>query len=36
MPVMFLHGSDDPFVPFETSLAAVKRMLTRDLTVRRV
>jgi alpha-beta hydrolase superfamily lysophospholipase len=34
MPVMFLHGSDDPFVPFETSLEAVKRMPTRDLTVR--
>ena len=34
MPVLFLHGSDDPFVPFETSLAAVKQMPTKDLTVR--
>ena len=34
MPVLFLHGSEDPFVPYETSLAAVKRMPTKDLTVR--
>jgi alpha-beta hydrolase superfamily lysophospholipase len=34
MPVMFLHGDSDPFVPFETSLAAVKKMPTKDLTVR--
>jgi alpha-beta hydrolase superfamily lysophospholipase len=34
MPVMFLHGEADPFVPFRTSMAAVKRMPTSDLTVR--
>ena len=34
MPVLFLHGADDPFVPYQTSLAAVKRMPTMDLTVR--
>jgi alpha-beta hydrolase superfamily lysophospholipase len=34
MPVLFLHGAADPFVPYQTSLAAVKRMPTRDLTVR--
>lgn len=34
MPVLFLHGEDDPFVPYQTSLAAVKRMPTRDLTAR--
>ena len=34
MPVLFLHGEADPFVPYRTSLAAVKRMPTRDLTVR--
>jgi alpha-beta hydrolase superfamily lysophospholipase len=34
MPVLFLHGAADPFVPYRTSLAAVKRMPTRDLTVR--
>ena len=34
MPVMFLHGDSDPFVPYETSLAAVKQMPTKDLTVR--
>ena len=34
MPVMFLHGEADPFVPYETSLAAVKQMPTKDLTVR--
>lgn len=34
MPVMFLHGAADPFVPFRTSMAAVKQMPTKDLTVR--
>ncbi len=34
MPVLFLHGDADPFVPYQTSLAAVKQMPTKDLTVR--
>jgi alpha-beta hydrolase superfamily lysophospholipase len=34
MPVLFLHGDEDPYVPFETSLAAVKAFPTYDLTVR--
>ena len=34
MPVLFLHGDSDPFVPYETSMAAVKAMPTKDLTVR--
>jgi alpha-beta hydrolase superfamily lysophospholipase len=34
MPVMFLHGEADPFVPYRTSMAAVKKMPTKDLTVR--
>jgi alpha-beta hydrolase superfamily lysophospholipase len=34
MPVLFLHGDSDPFVPYETSMAAVKQMPTKDLTVR--
>lgn len=34
MPVLFLHGSDDPFVPFRRSLRAVTEMPTEDLTVR--
>ena len=34
MPVLFLHGEADPFVPYETSLASVKQMPTQDLTVR--
>ena len=34
MPVLFLHGQADPFVPYETSMTAVKRMPTKDLTVR--
>lgn len=33
MPVLFMHGEDDPFVPYRTSLAAVRRMPTEDLTV---
>lgn len=34
VPVLFLHGEADPFVPYATSLAAVKLMPTNDLTVR--
>ena len=34
MPVMFLHGEADPFVPYRISLAAVTKMPTKDLTVR--
>jgi alpha-beta hydrolase superfamily lysophospholipase len=34
MPVLFLHGDADPFVPYETSLAAVKAFPTYDLTIR--
>jgi alpha-beta hydrolase superfamily lysophospholipase len=33
MPVLFLHGSADPFVPFERSLRAVKDMPTEDVTI---
>jgi alpha-beta hydrolase superfamily lysophospholipase len=33
MPVLLLHGTDDPFVPYERSLQAVRDMPTRDLTV---
>ncbi len=33
MPVLFLHGTGDPFVPYERSLAAVRQMPTEDLTV---
>ena len=33
MPVTFLHGTDDPFVPYERSLQAVRDMPTSDLTV---
>lgn len=33
MPVLFLHGTDDPFVPYERSLEAVRDMPTEDLTV---
>lgn len=33
MPVLFLHGTDDPFVPYERSLQAVRDMPTTDLTV---
>jgi alpha-beta hydrolase superfamily lysophospholipase len=32
MPVLFLHGADDPFVPYQRSLQAVRDMPTRDLT----
>ncbi len=33
MPVLFLHGTDDPFVPWERSLQAVRDMPTEDVTV---
>ena len=33
MPVLFLHGTDDPFVPCERSLRAVRDMPTDDVTV---
>lgn len=33
MPVLFLHGTDDPFVPYERSLQAVRDMPTEDLTI---
>jgi alpha-beta hydrolase superfamily lysophospholipase len=32
MPVLFLHGADDPFVPYQRSLQAVRDMPTGDLT----
>ncbi|MBU1227543.1 MAG: lysophospholipase [Actinobacteria bacterium] len=34
IPVLFLHGAADPYVPYATSLAAVKAFPTYDLTVR--
>jgi len=33
-PVLFLHGEEDPYVPYQTSLAAAKAFPTYDLTVR--
>lgn len=33
MPVLFLHGTEDPFVPYERSLQAVRDMPTSDLTI---
>lgn len=33
MPVLFLDGSEDPFVPCGRSLQAVQEMPTRDLTI---
>jgi alpha-beta hydrolase superfamily lysophospholipase len=32
MPVLFLHGTDDPFVPYTRSLQAVQEMPTSELT----
>ena len=32
MPVLLLHGTEDPFVPYERSLQAVREMPTSDLT----
>jgi alpha-beta hydrolase superfamily lysophospholipase len=34
MPVLFCHGTDDPFVDYRTSLAAVGAMPSADVTVR--
>lgn len=34
MPVLFMHGIDDPFVPYQTSLDAVLRMPSTDVTIR--
>ena len=34
MPVLFCHGTDDPFVDYRTSLAAVEAMPSRDKSVR--
>lgn len=34
VPVLFLHGDADPFVPYEVSLQAAKAFPTYDLTVR--
>lgn len=33
VPVLFLHGTDDPFVPYERSRQAVEEMPTTSLTV---
>ena len=33
MPVLFLHGTDDPFVPYQRSRQAVQDMPTSDLTM---
>lgn len=33
MPVLFLHGSEDPFVPYQRSLEAVEGMPTDDVTI---
>jgi alpha-beta hydrolase superfamily lysophospholipase len=33
MPVLFLHGTDDPFVPYERSLRAVGDMPSSDVTI---
>ncbi len=34
MPVLFLHGSADPYVPYRDSLHAVERMASVDKTMR--
>ncbi len=34
MPVLFCHGTDDPFVDYRTSLAAVESMPSTDKTIR--
>lgn len=34
MPILMLHGSRDPFVPFERTVQAVDSLPTDDLTVR--
>jgi alpha-beta hydrolase superfamily lysophospholipase len=33
MPVLLLHGTEDPFVPYERSLQAVQDMPTNDTTI---
>lgn len=33
MPVLILHGTEDPFVPYERSLQAAREMPTEDVTV---
>ena len=34
MPVLFCHGTQDPFVDYRTSLAAVEAMPSTDRTIR--
>lgn len=34
IPLLFLHGTEDPFVPYQTSLDAVERMPSADKTVK--
>jgi alpha-beta hydrolase superfamily lysophospholipase len=34
MPILFMHGIDDPFVPYLTSMDAVLRMPSDDVTIR--
>ncbi len=34
MPVLFCHGTDDPYVDYRTSRAAVEAMPSTDVTVR--
>jgi alpha-beta hydrolase superfamily lysophospholipase len=34
MPILFMHGIDDPFVPYQTSLDAVVRMPSENVTIR--
>ncbi len=33
-PVLFCHGTEDPFVDYRTSLAAVEAMSSEDKTIR--
>jgi alpha-beta hydrolase superfamily lysophospholipase len=33
-PVLFLHGTEDPFVPYQASVDAVERMASSDKTVK--
>jgi alpha-beta hydrolase superfamily lysophospholipase len=34
MPVLMVHGTDDPFVPYQRSLQAVEEMPAQDTTIR--
>ena len=34
MPLLFLHGSGDPYVPYRDSLHGVERMASEDKTLR--